>query len=419
MGKIFISYRREDNRDFVERIADHLKDRFGKKVIFQDVESIAVGDDWKNRIRNAIENSDIEIVIIGQRWFASSDDVGIRRPDHDDDPVRIEVEAALKYGIPIIPVLIDGASMPREANLPTTIAKLAAINASSVRRNPDFESDMRTLVHAIQEKRLTTGRRVQRNVQSYVIGHSIIIKRAATAAIAAVVLAMLIGWTVGHSVFSGTPTPTVSPGPGRVSPSARIVTTWSPSHRGYLVVTLSGFSPGTYLLYCHYLGAKNVPARITRFTATVYSDPQTLDNGKTCNSEQDGDSVWVSYDLYESLQIPAEVAVSSATTTPLSSVTPTSGAFETVGPDSGSGTFTDYTHANGNLGQRIASYQTIRVSCRLTGFTTADGNPWWYRVASSPWNNAYYAPADNFYNNGATSGSLIGTPFVDTNVPLC
>jgi hypothetical protein len=92
---------------------------------------------------------------------------------------------------------------------------------------------------------------------------------------------------------------------------------------------------------------------------------------------------------------------------------------ETAGPPSGSGTFTNYTNAGGTLGQRVAAYQTIQVSCKLTGFKVADGDTWWYRIASSPWNNAYFAPADNFYNNGQTSGSLSGTPFVDNNVPNC
>jgi hypothetical protein len=91
---------------------------------------------------------------------------------------------------------------------------------------------------------------------------------------------------------------------------------------------------------------------------------------------------------------------------------------ETTGP-AGSGTFTNYTNAGGIVGSRIAPYTTVQITCKLTGFVVADGNPWWYKVASSPWNNQFFAPADNFYNNGATSGSLSGTPFYDTAVPDC
>jgi hypothetical protein len=55
----------------------------------------------------------------------------------------------------------------------------------------------------------------------------------------------------------------------------------------------------------------------------------------------------------------------------------------------------------------------------MTGFKVADGDTWWYRITSSPWSDQYYVSADAFYNNGQTSGTLIGTPFVDMSVPSC
>jgi hypothetical protein len=82
-------------------------------------------------------------------------------------------------------------------------------------------------------------------------------------------------------------------------------------------------------------------------------------------------------------------------------------------------TWTNYTNAGGTEGPSIPSNDTIEIACRLPGFAVADGNTWWYRIASSPWNGAYYASADAFYNNGQASGSLIGTPFVDPAVASC
>jgi hypothetical protein len=82
-------------------------------------------------------------------------------------------------------------------------------------------------------------------------------------------------------------------------------------------------------------------------------------------------------------------------------------------------TWTDYTEAAGSEGPEIPSNDTVQIACKITGFAVADGNTWWYRIASSPWNDAYYGSADAFYNNGQTSGSLKGTPFVDPNVPSC
>jgi surface antigen len=82
-------------------------------------------------------------------------------------------------------------------------------------------------------------------------------------------------------------------------------------------------------------------------------------------------------------------------------------------------TWTNYTNAGGTQGPSIGSGQTVQIACKLTGFRVSDGNTWWYRIASGPWNGAYYVSADAFYNNGQTSGSLVGTPFVDPAVANC
>lgn len=82
-------------------------------------------------------------------------------------------------------------------------------------------------------------------------------------------------------------------------------------------------------------------------------------------------------------------------------------------------TWTNYTNAGGTQGPTIAARATVQIACKITGFRVADGNTWWYRIASSPWDGRFYVSADAFYNNGATSGSLSGTPFVDARVPNC
>lgn len=82
-------------------------------------------------------------------------------------------------------------------------------------------------------------------------------------------------------------------------------------------------------------------------------------------------------------------------------------------------TWTNYTNAGGIEGPTVAAHQTVEMACKLPGFRVADGNTWWYRIASDPWSSRYYVSADAFYNNGQTSGSLRGTPFVDGDVRDC
>ncbi|MFI7598197.1 hypothetical protein [Actinoplanes sp. NPDC049681] len=82
-------------------------------------------------------------------------------------------------------------------------------------------------------------------------------------------------------------------------------------------------------------------------------------------------------------------------------------------------TWTNYLNAGGDAGPVISSFTTVDISCRRQGFAVQNGNTWWYRIASPGWDDRYYASADAFYNNGATSGPLLGTPYVDEAVPLC
>lgn len=82
-------------------------------------------------------------------------------------------------------------------------------------------------------------------------------------------------------------------------------------------------------------------------------------------------------------------------------------------------TWSDYADAGGRAGPSIATGTTVLIRCWVRGFKVDDGNRYWYRVASPPWSDAYYASADAFYNNGATSGRLRGTPFVDREVHAC
>lgn len=70
-------------------------------------------------------------------------------------------------------------------------------------------------------------------------------------------------------------------------------------------------------------------------------------------------------------------------------------------------------------GTPLGPRQSVQVLCRVKGYIVQDGDPWWYRLASTPWNGRYYATSDAFYNNGATSGSVNTGVVVDEQVPVC
>jgi uncharacterized membrane protein YgcG len=115
---------------------------------------------------------------------------------------------------------------------------------------------------------------------------------------------------------------------------------------------------------------------------------------------------------------PATTPATAPATSPPPTAPPAATTYsETVGGVSH--TWANYSNAGGTEGPSIASNQTVQITCKVTGFAVADGNTWWYKIVSSPWNGAYYVSADAFYNDEATSGSLHGTPFVDPSVPNC
>ena len=112
-------------------------------------------------------------------------------------------------------------------------------------------------------------------------------------------------------------------------------------------------------------------------------------------------------------------ALAAMTLTLLASAAGASPSGRTETPGGVVHTWSNYKTAAGKAGATIPSHHSVTVACRVRGFKVADGDRWWYRIASSPWKGRYYASADAFYNNGRTSGSLIGTPLYDPKVPIC
>ena len=124
-GRIFISYRRNDSAYPAGWLFDRLAERFGKEQIFKDVDSIELGEDFVEEIGEAVGQADVLLALIGERWLNAPDEHGGRRLDDPEDFVRIEIEAALARKLRVIPILVEGAGMPREEQLPESLRPLA------------------------------------------------------------------------------------------------------------------------------------------------------------------------------------------------------------------------------------------------------------------------------------------------------
>lgn len=147
MGKVFISYRREDAAGYARAIYEELTERFTPDRIFMDVDAIEPGLPFDQVIRDAVGQCEVLLVLIGARWLAPQSG-GKTRLEDERDFVRLEIAAALARNIRVIPVLLDGAPMPKEADLPEALRGLVWRNAIEV-SNSRFSADVGRLTEVL------------------------------------------------------------------------------------------------------------------------------------------------------------------------------------------------------------------------------------------------------------------------------
>jgi hypothetical protein len=148
MPTIAISYRRSDTSALAGRIFDRLSAHYGEHEVFMDIDNIPFGVDFRSHIRETLQRTDVLIALIGADWLGR-DAAGTARIRQEKDLVRVEIETALERKIRIIPVLIDGAKMPDDSELPATFGNFAFLNAAEMSSGRDFRTHMDRLVFAI------------------------------------------------------------------------------------------------------------------------------------------------------------------------------------------------------------------------------------------------------------------------------
>ena len=133
IGNIFINYRREESAHIAGRLHDALASTFGRNKLFMDVDNIPVGRDFEDYLKSQVTACDAMLAVIGPNWIDGKNETGQRRLDNPDDFVAIEIGAALARNIPVVPVLVDGARMPKANELPDSLKLLARRQAVQVR----------------------------------------------------------------------------------------------------------------------------------------------------------------------------------------------------------------------------------------------------------------------------------------------
>jgi hypothetical protein len=151
MAGIFISYRRDDASGHAGRLFDRLAARFGRDRVFMDVTDIAPGEDFAHAIETSVGSAELLLAVIGPQWIGAVDDRGRRRIDESADFVRQEIAAGFQHKLRIIPVLVRGARMPREDELPEPLKALAGRQAVEL-TDARWESDVALFEQALAER---------------------------------------------------------------------------------------------------------------------------------------------------------------------------------------------------------------------------------------------------------------------------
>lgn len=160
-GRIFINYRRDDSGAEARSVYQRLERVFGKGRLFIDVDSIQKGRDFTKVLDEHLTRSDVMLALVGRRWLSAEDESGHRRLDDPEDFVRLEIARALKRDIPVIPVLVDGAVMPKAIDLPDDLKAFSRRQASIVthenfgRDMDGLESDLKSLLKPTSRLRWT------------------------------------------------------------------------------------------------------------------------------------------------------------------------------------------------------------------------------------------------------------------------
>jgi hypothetical protein len=145
-GKIFISYRRDDSRYQARMIYDAFARGLPRENIFMDVDTIAPGVDFVRVLEGWVSQCEALLVLMGPHWSNSTDPkTRKRRLDNSKDYVRIEIRGALSRDIPVVPILLDGAELPDETELPDDIKPLLNRHAEYVDFRT-FDTDVQRLI---------------------------------------------------------------------------------------------------------------------------------------------------------------------------------------------------------------------------------------------------------------------------------
>lgn len=146
MASIYLSYRPGDLDAIAGRLHDQLVERFGQEaVVWRDPgagDTSAPGPDL-------LRDLEVVVVLVGPRWLNAGAEGGESSIIRSNDPVRLDLETALRRKLPIFLVLTSRATPLQAPYLPPSLQPLSALSPVILRNDPDFRRDAARLMELL------------------------------------------------------------------------------------------------------------------------------------------------------------------------------------------------------------------------------------------------------------------------------
>ena len=159
--RVFVSYRRGDSAGHTGRLSDTLAASLGVENVFHDVDAVAAGADFVAAIGAELDRCDAVLAVIGPTWSTVTGPDGSPRLNHPGDYVHHELASALRRDIPVVPVLVSGATMPAPDALPDELRPLLQRQAVTL-RDDSWLRDVNGLVDSLRGERAAAATRKSR-----------------------------------------------------------------------------------------------------------------------------------------------------------------------------------------------------------------------------------------------------------------
>jgi Protein kinase domain len=148
---IFLSHDGRDSGGYARRLREELKWMAPGCRVFSSTDSAYSGPGWLDRLEATLGRCSCLVAVIDSVWQRVVSEAG-QSPDNPDDHLRLELEAGIRRGLPLVSAMVGGAGMPAELDLPPALRALRIGDGARI-SELSWQHDLQRLADAVQRTR--------------------------------------------------------------------------------------------------------------------------------------------------------------------------------------------------------------------------------------------------------------------------